>query len=85
MLWLICLKVKMGRVMGFEPTNAGTTIRSRNRLATPATYLILKLKSGRRGSNSRQLAWKANTLPTELHPHAILMYNKISLFTTILI
>ncbi len=25
--------------------------------------------SGRRGSNSRHLAWKASALPTELHPH----------------
>ena len=25
--------------------------------------------SGRRGSNSRHFAWKANALPTELRPH----------------
>ena len=27
--------------------------------------------SGRRDSNSRQSAWKADTLPTELRPHFI--------------
>lgn len=27
--------------------------------------------SGRRGSNSRHLAWEANTLPAELRPHSI--------------
>lgn len=27
------------------------------------------LQSGRRGSNSRQPAWKAGALPTELLPH----------------
>ncbi len=32
------LNFNMGRVMGFEPTNAGTTIRSLNHLATPAIY-----------------------------------------------
>ncbi len=65
----------MGRVMGLEPTNAGTTIRSLNHLATPAMQylrgLIDILESGRRGSNSRQQAWKASTLPTELHPHGV--------------
>ena len=30
----------MGRVMGFEPTNIGTTIRGLNHLATPAINLI---------------------------------------------
>lgn len=28
-------------------------------------------KSGRRGSNSRQPAWKAGALPTELLPHFV--------------
>ena len=28
----------MGRVMGIEPTNTGTTIRGLNRLATPAIF-----------------------------------------------
>ncbi len=30
----------MGRVMGFEPTNIGTTIRGLNHLATPAINLF---------------------------------------------
>lgn len=36
-------KFNMGRVMGFEPTNAGTTIRSLNHLATPAILFNFKL------------------------------------------
>ena len=35
--------------------------------------LLLRKDSGRRDSNSRQLAWKANTLPTELHPQKCLI------------
>ncbi len=37
------LNFNMGRVMGFEPTNAGTTIRSLNHLATPAILFNFKL------------------------------------------
>ena len=41
--------------------------------ALPLSHMgALKTKlnwSGRRGSNSRHLAWKASALPTELHPH----------------
>lgn len=37
--------------------------------------LILKW-SGRRGSNSQQLAWKARTLPIELRPHLHLVIPK---------
>ena len=33
----------MGRVMGFEPTNTGTTTRGLNHLATLATYLSVIL------------------------------------------
>src|SRR5262245_13301871 len=29
------------------------------------------LRSGRRGSNPRRLAWKARALPAELHPQAL--------------
>ena len=31
----------MGREMGFEPTNIGTTIRGLNHLTTPAIFLII--------------------------------------------
>ena len=38
--------------------------------ALPLSYIgIWYFLSGRRGSNSRPLAWKANALPTELLPH----------------
>ena len=30
----------MGWVMGFEPTNTGTTIRGLNRLATPTIFEV---------------------------------------------
>lgn len=33
------------------------------------------LWSGRRDSNSRQSAWKADTLPTELLPHALFNFH----------
>ncbi len=33
--------------------------------------------SGRRGSNSRPLAWKANALPTELLPHLFILWAKM--------
>ena len=32
------------------------------------SYFILPVWSGRRDSNSRPSAWKADALPTELHP-----------------
>jgi hypothetical protein len=35
----------MGRLMGIEPTNAGTTNRSLNHLATTATSLIVTLNT----------------------------------------
>ena len=31
----------------------------------------MRIKSERRGSNSRQPAWKAGALPTELLPHFV--------------
>ena len=42
----------MGRVMGFEPTNIGTTIRGLNHLATPAIYNNLLLSNFLCGSVS---------------------------------
>ena len=30
---------------------------------------VIKVQSGRRGSNPRPSAWEANALPTELLPH----------------
>ena len=38
--------------------------------ALPLSYNSKKKKSGRRGSNPRPSAWKANTLSTELLPHS---------------
>lgn len=35
----------------------------------PKQKFRLLIMSGRRGSNSRQPAWKAGALPTELLPH----------------
>ena len=43
----------MGWVMGFEPTNTGTTIRGLNRLATPTICSV--------GSNSPRDAMKDGT------------------------
>ena len=34
-------------------------------------------RSGRRGSNSRPLAWKANALPTELLPQIVFLWAKM--------
>ena len=36
--------------------------------ALPLSYISIQKKSGRRGSNSRHSAWKADALPTELLP-----------------
>ena len=36
--------------------------------ALPLSYISIHEKSGRRGSNSRHSAWKADALPTELLP-----------------
>ena len=38
--------------------------------ALPLSYNSKKKKSGRRGSNPRPSAWKANALSTELLPHS---------------
>ena len=35
------LNLKMGRLVGLEPTHIGTTIRGLNHLTTPAIYLII--------------------------------------------
>ena len=37
--------------------------------STPELHWLIKKKSGRRGSNPRPSAWKADALPTELLPH----------------
>ena len=39
-------------------------------------YFSVKKKSGRRGSNSRHSAWKADALPTELLPQNKYRYDK---------
>ena len=39
----------------------------------------LHKKSGRRDSNSRQPAWKADALPTELLPHELLTFTSVIL------
>jgi hypothetical protein len=49
--------------MGVEPINSGF---ADHRLT--AWLRRQKKWSGKRGSNPRQLAWKANALPTELFP-----------------
>ena len=42
--------------------------------STPELHWRIKKKSGRRGSNPRPSAWKADALPTELLPQFILMF-----------
>ncbi len=49
---------------GFEPV-ASSLPRKRS---TPELHRLSKKKSGRRDSNSRPSAWKADALPTELLP-----------------
>ena len=48
---------------GFEPATSSLP----RKCSTPELHG--RDWSGRRGSNSRPLAWKANALPTELLPH----------------
>ena len=43
-------------------------LRGRQALVHPSSSYILSIWSGRRDSNSRPSAWKADALPTELHP-----------------
>ena len=51
-----------------------------------ATYSSLFIKSGRRGSNPRPIAWKAIALPTELLPHyALNLPGRLSLYLPIAI
>ena len=67
--------------MGFEPmTSSLPRMRStpellglnQTNLSVVALPIYQKLWSGRRDSNSRHSAWKADALPTELLPHPIL-------------
>ena len=39
--------------------------------STPELHWLIKKKSGRRGSNPRPSAWKADALPTELLPQFV--------------
>ena len=55
--------------MGIEPM---TSSLPRKR-STPELHRLLKL-SGKRDSNPRPLAWKANALSTELFPHFFLRH-----------
>lgn len=53
---------------GIEPVNLFLTKEALYRLS----YMgFLPYWSGRRGSNSRHSAWKADALPTELLPHIL--------------
>jgi hypothetical protein len=63
------------RLAGFEPAAHGLEVRcsiqlSYRRSANTAAVASGRRKSGRRGSNPRHSAWKADALPTELHPPA---------------
>ena len=71
----------MGWLTGLEPaTTSATNWRSTNwttvtiiiKFITILTYFSKKW-SGRRGSNSRHSAWKADALPTELLPHNMIV------------
>ena len=56
--------------MGIEPM---TSSLPRKRSTSELHWLT---KSGRRGSNPRPSAWKADALPTELLPHYVLKIKK---------
>ena len=63
---------------------SGAFLKTKNRTfynSVKSPILLLFKWSGRRDSNSRQPAWKADALPTELLPHEVftlqlLSYNK---------
>ena len=55
----------MVRHTGFEP------VATRLKVCALPTELMTHLWSGKRGSNSRHSAWKADALPTELFPHIL--------------
>ena len=58
--------------MGIEPM-ASSLPRKRS---TPELHWLIKKKSGRRGSNPRPSAWKADALPTELLPQFVYYIQK---------
>ena len=61
----------MGRLMGIEPTNVGTTIRCVNHFATIAVIGYFKWWLGTE-SNRRHKDFQSFALPTELLSHTIL-------------
>ena len=56
---------KMEPATGIEPTTSPLP----RVCSTPELRWLSKNWSGRRDSNPRPSAWKADALPTELHPH----------------
>jgi hypothetical protein len=58
---------------GFEPV---TPSLPRKR-STPELHRLLAFLSGRRGSNPRPSAWKADALPTELLPLASALVSNV--------
>ncbi len=74
--------IKMGRLMGIEPTNVGTTIRCVNHFATAAIW-INNLSERWLGteSNRRHMDFQSIALPTELPSH----YLKSSFLLTIIL
>ncbi len=56
--------MKVEPMAGFEPATSSLP----RKCSTPELHRQMSCLSGRRGSNSRPLAWKANALPTELLP-----------------
>jgi hypothetical protein len=59
-------KKQMGRLMGIEPTNVGTTIRCVNHFATIAIIFTFKRWWLRTESNRRHMDFQSIALPTEL-------------------
>ena len=59
--------------MGIEPM-ASSLPRKRS---TPELHWLIQKKSGRRGSNPRPSAWKADALPTELLPQLVYIQKKV--------
>ena len=66
--------------LGAESNRSLSFHSKNNKIAE--TSLKVYTWSGWRGSNSRHFAWKANALPTELHPHYLVSVARLELATS---
>ena len=87
-VWTVCSSqlsyLGMVEISGIEPLTYAVQVRRSPKLS----YIPLMIWSGKRGSNSRHSAWKADALPTELFPHYSsqeLYYHNIKFLSSFLI